>query len=84
MIRPILFAAIAAAAISLTAPTQAMPANPGLNAAVPAAVQLARYRHHSSRHHGWYHSYAYSPYRHCWTVRERTWGHHWRWIRHCR
>ena len=83
MLRPIICAAAAAAAISFGAAAQTMPANPQLNAAAPASVQLAQYyhRHHAYRrdHRGW-NSYAYSPYRHrhCWTV--RTWHG---WVRRC-
>ena len=82
MIRSLLCAAIAAATISLTAPAQAMPADAGLGAAAPAAMQPVywRYGHYYGPYRGWRRSYAYSPYRHrhCWTV--HTWHG---WVRRC-
>jgi hypothetical protein len=84
MTRSILFAAVAAVAISAAAPAQAIMANPGLNAAVPETAQLSarwHHRYYSHNYRGWRHSYAYSPYyhhRHCWSV--RTWHG---WVRRC-
>jgi hypothetical protein len=84
MTRSIVYAAVAAAAISLAVPAQAITANPGLNSAAPAALQLAYYHHHSYRHRSWRHSYAYVPYRHrhCWNERVWRW-HHWQWVSRC-
>jgi hypothetical protein len=84
MFRSILCAAVAAAAISLAVPAQAAMSDPGLNAAAPATLQLAYYHHHHYYypHHHWWHSYAYVPYRHCWSERVWAWGG-WRWVRRC-
>lgn len=82
MFRSIVCAAVAAAVIAFAVPAQAATADAGLNAAAPATLQLAYYRHD---HDSWRHSYAYVPHRRhwsCWNERVRSW-HHWRWVRHC-
>ena len=87
MNRAIICAAIAAAAITMAVPAQAITVDPGLNSRAPATIQQARYYHHRYwryRHRGW-NGFAYSPYgpAHCWTVRVHTWGNHWRWVTRC-
>lgn len=86
MTRSIVYAALAAAAMVLAVPAQAATADPGLNSAAPATIQLAYYYHHHHYYHHrhGYHSYAYVPYRHrhCWS--ERVWGPYGRhWVRRC-
>ncbi len=92
MYRSIVCAAVAAAAITMAIPAQAMPADAGLNSTAPANVQQAQYSHrywrnhrHVRSHRRGLNSYAFSPYghRHCWTVRVHTWGNHWRLVTRC-
>jgi len=84
MLRSTLCAAAAAGMLAMAAPVQAMPVDSTLNASAMPTVQQAAYWDYHHRyyrhHHRWWHSYAYSPYRHrhCWSV--RTWRG---WERRC-
>jgi hypothetical protein len=57
MTRAIVCAAVAAAAVSMAVPAQAMTADPGLKAASPATVQLARYYYQSRQRPYWWRHY---------------------------
>jgi hypothetical protein len=82
MKRTMIMAAAAAAlfALSAQAPAQASMANPGLSSAASPLVQDVQYRYDRRDHRSWRH---HRRSRHCWTVRVRTWGHHWRYVRRC-
>ncbi|MBI1202906.1 MAG: hypothetical protein GC182_10375 [Rhodopseudomonas sp.] len=81
-----IFAALAAGALALSAPipAQAAMANPGLQQSVPSSslVHKTQYRRDYHRRH-WRHRHRY---RHCWNHRIRVRHHHhwvWRTVRRC-
>jgi hypothetical protein len=82
MKRAMIMAAAVAGLFALSAPAPALAnmANPGMSSAASPLAQDVQYRRHYDRR---YHRSYRRHYRHCWTVRVRTWGHHWRYVRRC-